>query len=178
MLEILESYGQAVTQLDNRILVGAGIAAVIAGLCIWLAGSEARGLVFAAIGALIGVAIVLTKKADGLTVPIVVAFAFCIAAMLIDKKFSASAGIATAWRMFLSILFSAFGSAVIYAGMIALLIYKGAEPIKLITERTSEYTTVFLAMVGFGAAEQMLLCRHKVSLKTKKQSNNDNQSKE
>jgi len=63
---------------------------------------------------------------------------------------------------------AAFGTILLFAGMILLLSYKGAEPISYISGKPSFYGMVFAAMVAFGAIEQLLLCRF-AKAKTKRE---------
>ena len=61
------------------------------------------------------------------------------------------------WRLASSLFFSTVGTILIFAGMILLLVYKGSAPISRIADRSSFYTTVFIAMIAFGTIEQYLL---------------------
>ncbi len=70
-------------------------------------------------------------------------------------------------RIISALCFAAFGTILLFAGMILLLSYKGAEPISYINRNLSFYGMVFTAMVAFGAIEQLLLCRFAKS-KTKR----------
>jgi hypothetical protein len=54
---------------------------------------------------------------------------------------------------------AALGSILIFAGMILLLLYKGAAPISRICQNQLFYQSIFGIMTGFGMAEQLLLCR-------------------
>ncbi len=80
------------------------------------------------------------------------------------------------WRLTSALCCAALGTLLIFAGMILLLLYKGAAPISGIYSRTSLYTVVFVAMIAFGTIEQLLLCqrRHK-QLITKKETNKGRQ---
>jgi len=62
-------------------------------------------------------------------------------------------------RIISALCCAAFGSMLLFAGMILLLSYKGAEPISYISGNPSFYGMVFASMVAFGAIEQLLLCR-------------------
>jgi hypothetical protein len=62
------------------------------------------------------------------------------------------------WRLTSALCCAALGTIFIFAGMILLLLYKGAEPISYIGRRTSLYTAVFVAMIVLGTIEQLLLC--------------------
>ncbi|MCJ7778762.1 MAG: hypothetical protein MUP16_10655, partial [Sedimentisphaerales bacterium] len=51
------------------------------------------------------------------------------------------------------------GTALIFAGMVLLLLYKGSAPITRIADKGSLYATVSVAMIAFGTIEQLILCR-------------------
>ncbi len=55
--------------------------------------------------------------------------------------------------------FSVVGTALIFAGIVLLLCYKGSTPVTAISARSSHYATVFAVMAGSGAVEQLLLCK-------------------
>ncbi len=60
------------------------------------------------------------------------------------------------------------------AGMILLLLYKGAMPASEIADKSSFYAAVFVVMVAFGTGEQLLLCRFRQGkVVIKKESNNN-----
>jgi hypothetical protein len=54
---------------------------------------------------------------------------------------------------------SALGTLSIFAGMITLLLFKGAEPVEGISNRPSIYISLIAAMTAFGTFEQLVLCR-------------------
>lgn len=54
---------------------------------------------------------------------------------------------------------SALGTILIFAGMILLLLYKGAAPISRICQNQLYYLGIFAAMTAFGMTEQLLLCQ-------------------
>jgi len=58
-----------------------------------------------------------------------------------------------------ALCFSILGTTLIFAGMILLLLYKGAAPVSHISGKPSIYTGVFAVMVGLGTIEQLFLCR-------------------
>lgn len=60
-------------------------------------------------------------------------------------------------RFFIAVISAGLGSAVVFAGMIILLFYKGSEPISLIAAKPKFYGIAFGAMVAFGAIMQLLL---------------------
>jgi hypothetical protein len=63
------------------------------------------------------------------------------------------------WRFTSALCFSVFGTVLIFAGMILLLLYKGTAPVSHIHGRALIYAGVFAAMAAFGAFEQLLVCR-------------------
>ncbi len=60
-------------------------------------------------------------------------------------------------RPTLALSFSILGTTFIFAGMILLLLHKGAAPVAHISGKSSIYTGVFAVMVGLGTAEQLVL---------------------
>ena len=69
------------------------------------------------------------------------------------------------WRLTSALCCAALGTMLVFAGMVLLLLYKGAGPISCISRRQLFYAAVFLVMTAFGTIEQLLLCQ-----RTKKQS--------
>lgn len=63
------------------------------------------------------------------------------------------------WRLTSALCCAALGTMLIFAGMILLLLYKGAVPISYICSRTLFYTVVLVAMMAFGTIEQLLLSK-------------------
>jgi len=63
------------------------------------------------------------------------------------------------WRLAMALCCSILGTLLIFAGMILLLLYKGAVPVSSICSKPSFYATVFIAMTAFGTIEQLLLCK-------------------
>jgi hypothetical protein len=53
------------------------------------------------------------------------------------------------------------GTCMVFAGMIVLLSYKGAQPVDKISAQAAFYGFIFLGMVAFGTIEQLLLCGHR-----------------
>ena len=54
---------------------------------------------------------------------------------------------------------SVSGTILIFTGMIGLLIYKGALPVRAIAANMPFYILVFAAMAGFGTVEQLVFCK-------------------
>lgn len=61
------------------------------------------------------------------------------------------------WRFVSALCCAVLGTLLVFGGMIFLLLYKGAEPVKMISNRASWYAMVFVAMAAFGTVVQMLL---------------------
>lgn len=53
---------------------------------------------------------------------------------------------------------AAAGASLVFAGLVLLLMFKGAGPVTRIEGRPAFYGLVFGSMVGFGTLEQLLLC--------------------
>ena len=62
-------------------------------------------------------------------------------------------------RLTAALCCSVIGTMLVFAGMISLLLHKGAAPVGSIRSRPSFYTVVFVVMAVFGTIEQLLLCR-------------------
>jgi len=74
---------------------------------------------------------------------------------------------------------AALGAILIFAGMILLLLYKGAAPISRICQNQLYYLGVFAAMTAFGTTEQLLFCqRIKERLTRKKGKSKDGKEPE
>ncbi|MGA1980503.1 MAG: hypothetical protein ABSG99_08100 [Sedimentisphaerales bacterium] len=67
---------------------------------------------------------------------------------------------------------AALGTMLIFAGMISLLLYKGAAPISRICQNPLFYLGVFGVMTAFGMAEQLLLCQRIKGMLTRKKEKN------
>ena len=81
------------------------------------------------------------------------------------------------WQLASALCCSALGTALIFAGMILLLLHKGAMPVSIISARSSFYVTVFTAMMAFGTAEQLLLCKHQKTYPAGKSQTGKNKQK-
>lgn len=54
---------------------------------------------------------------------------------------------------------SLLGAALVFAGLVLLLLFKGSAPVTRIEQNAAFYGLVLLAMAVFGAGEQLILCR-------------------
>lgn len=64
------------------------------------------------------------------------------------------------------------GTAVVFFGMVTLLLYKGSQPLTHICQKSGFYTTVAVCMVIFGTAAELLLCPAKPGLDQKGEQKN------
>ena len=62
------------------------------------------------------------------------------------------------WNLTSALCSAVLGTLLIFAGMILLLLYKGAMPVTVIDRKASFFAAVFGVMVVFGTVEQLLLC--------------------
>jgi len=58
-----------------------------------------------------------------------------------------------------AVAFAILGTALLFAGMILLLIFKGSMPVARMAGSGAFYSLVFSGMVAFGTVEQLVLCR-------------------
>jgi ABC-type multidrug transport system permease subunit len=72
------------------------------------------------------------------------------------------------WRLAMALCCSLLGTILIFAGMILLLLHKGAVPVSIICSKSSYYATAFIVMTAFGTAEQLLLCKRQKTRSTGK----------
>ena len=72
------------------------------------------------------------------------------------------------WRLAMALCCSLLGTILIFAGMILLLLHKGAVPVSIICSKSSYYATVFIAMAAFGTSGQLLLCKRQKTRSTGK----------
>jgi len=83
------------------------------------------------------------------------------------------------WRLTSALCCSVLGTMLIFAGMILLLLYKGAAPVSSICYKPLFYASVFIAMTAFGTVEQLLLCqRVKTKSAAKGQAHKDKEGAE
>lgn len=63
------------------------------------------------------------------------------------------------WRFTSALCCALLGTILVFAGMILLLLHKGAAPVSYISSRTAFFAAVFVAMTAFGTVEQLLFCQ-------------------
>jgi len=159
----IQSPQQAVSQSDHVVLVILA-ALVLLGLFIWLAGLGLKKILLPIIGILAGGIIGYIFSAS-LKIAIFPALIGLIVAIIIAAKITAQS---VKSQLLWAFIFSLCGTLIIFVGMILLLIYKGAEPIKAISGRPTFYIALFAAMALFGSIIQSLFCK-----RSKKQSKTD-----
>ncbi len=71
---------------------------------------------------------------------------------------------------------AALGTMLIFAGMILLLLYKGAAPVSRICKNQSYYLGVFAVMTAFGMVEQLLFCQRIRKRLTRKKGEGENEN--
>jgi uncharacterized membrane protein len=163
MLAIAQNLEQAGSNSDLAVLVILAVV-VLLGLFIWLAGLGIKNILFPVIGILLGgtVGYLITR---GYKLALVLALFGLLLAFILAKKISAlSVKSQTLWAF----IFSLCGTIIIFVGMILLLVYKGAEPIKTITQKPPFFIALFAAMTLFGTIIQSIF-----SKKPKNQSKNN-----
>ncbi|MHC4110580.1 MAG: hypothetical protein ACYSUY_05855 [Planctomycetota bacterium] len=62
------------------------------------------------------------------------------------------------WNLTSALCSAVLGALLIFAGMVLLLLYKGAMPVTVIDQKAPFFAAVFGAMVAFGTIEQLVLC--------------------
>jgi hypothetical protein len=77
------------------------------------------------------------------------------------------------WRLTSAWFYAILGTLLIFAGMILLLLYKGAMPISRITDNQPFYAAVFVAMAAFGTIVQLLFCHSGVKKAVTKKDNSE-----
>ena len=82
------------------------------------------------------------------------------------------------WRFVSALCCAVLGTLLVFGGMIFLLLYKGAEPVKMISNKAPLYAMVFVAMAAFGAVVQLLLCRRLGKSPGKKEQQTDTEKPE
>lgn len=146
---------------------------VLLGLVIWLGGLGLRKILFPVIGVLAGgiAGFLLTNNFKWALLP--AAFGLIIASIIEWKLVSNS----VKGQLFWAFIFSLCGTIMVCAGMIWLLIYKGATPIKTINENKVLYFGTFAAMTLFGTIIQSMFCkRPKKQLQTEENADNNEQN--
>jgi len=83
------------------------------------------------------------------------------------------------WRLTSALCCATLGTLLVFAGMILLLLYKGAVPVSSICRKQPFFLAVFVAMITFGTIGQLLLCHHiRERVTVKKETNRDKEKPE
>ena len=217
MLEIARNLERLAAGFSPTVSVALALAAVVAGLFVWLGGLGFRKLLVAIVGAAAGgVCAFFIASLNTVTALVLAVVAACLAILFEQpiitlltaglaafsafdllatlNKVSLNDGLKHAflampayswaviavlaavfiaagfyfWRLTSALCCAAFGTLIIFAGMIVLLLNKGAEPVSYINSRSSFFAVVLIAMVAFGTIEQLLFCRQPVTGKRAK----------
>jgi hypothetical protein len=76
-------------------------------------------------------------------------------------------------RLTVATCFSVLGTLLIAAGLVVLLLFKGATPLSRVGNRPLTYVGIVAGMVAFGAVEQLLFCRGGILKPSKKPKTDD-----
>jgi hypothetical protein len=83
------------------------------------------------------------------------------------------------WRFVSALCCSTLGTMLVFAGMILLLVSKGAAPATAIGAKTTLYAGICLGMVAFGTVEQLVICpltrQEQIAARQKEREENENQ---
>jgi len=157
MLQMIYHIESIALGLNPIILVISGIIFVAAGLSIWLGGLAFGKISMAIIGAIAGLACGFIIKEQITLWLVLSAFGGCVIILLFEQILSVILKYGSfLWNLILALFCSSCGTALISTGMVMLLLDKGAEPVKHITEKQSLYAAVFAAMLVFGTIEQLM----------------------
>ncbi len=142
---------------------------VLIGLTVWLGGLGLRKILFPVIGMLAG-GITTFLITHNFIWSLLTAVLGLVIASLIEWKLVSSS---VKGQLFWAFIFSISGAIMICVGMIWLLAYKGAEPIKVINGNKGFYFCVFAAMTLFGTIIQSMFCKGpKKQLQTEENADN------
>ena len=128
---------------------------VLLGLVVWLGGLGLRKILFPVVGILTGgiAGFIITHNFLWALLPAILGL---IIASIIEWKLVSSS---VKGQFFWSFIFSLSGTIMVCVGMIWLLAYKGAEPIKAINSNKGFYFCIFAGMTLFGAIIQSMFCK-------------------
>ena len=157
MLEIAHNFERAAANFRPVVLIALGLAAVTVGLFVWLGGLGFRKILAAVVGAVGGGIGGFFITGRNITLAMVLAAAVMIIAIILERILVTGS---LFWHLISALFCAAIGAALVFVGMILLLLYKGAAPVSCINNRQSFYLGVFTAMIAFGTIEQLLFCQH------------------
>jgi len=173
MLEIARNFEQVAARFNTIVLIGSGLAAVVLGLFVWLGGLGFRRVLAGIIGAIAGGVCGFIVSGKNIARAGFSAIVGAIIAVTLQRILVTGS---VFWRCIWALCCATLGTMLIFAGMILLLLYKGAVPINHISSKQSFYTAIFIIMTAFGTIEQLLLCRRTGERLTRK--NQEDKSKQ
>ena len=156
MLEIAKNFEQMATGFSPIVLIAPGLVCVVVGLFIWLGGLGFRRPLAAVVGAVSGGICGFFITDRNIMLAVLLAAAAAVIAIVLERILVTGS---LFWHLASALCCAALGTVLIFAGMILLLLYKGAMPVGYISGRQSFYIAVFIAMIAFGTTEQLLLCQ-------------------
>ena len=156
MLEIAQYFGQTAAHFSPIVLIGLGSAFVSVGLFVWLGGLGLGKVLAGVTGAVAGGAYGFFFLFDRSIIPAgLPAMAGAGFAVILGRILVIGSGF---WRFISALCCAVLGTTLVFAGMVLLLLYKGALPVDAISRKQPFYAAVFIAMIVFGTIEQFLLC--------------------
>ncbi len=156
MLETALNFEQTASQLEAIALISPGLAYVIIGLFVWLGGLRLGKFLAAIAGAIAGGICGYFATDKNIILAVLLALAAAGIATTLAKI---SAMRSLFWQLTSALCCSALGVVLIFAGMILLLLYKGAMPVSWINQRVPFCVIASVIMTAFGTIEQLVICR-------------------
>jgi len=159
MFGLIQDFERIAAGLDWKIQLAAGAAGVGIGLFLWLGGLGLTTPLVILIGLVAGAVTGFLLTDRNLKLTLLSAAAAAVVAVAIEKIYSRTLGTGFFFGRLVPALFcAACGTALIFAGMVLLLLFKGAESLEYISTNEPFYDTVFAAMLAFGTVVQLILC--------------------
>lgn len=174
MSEFLLNLEKNANQIQPSLLVVPGIVSVIIGLSLWLAGLSFTKLLAAIAGTIVAATIAFVTNANSPARITLIAVAGAVIGVIIQAILTAGPPI---WRLFSAFVYAAAGTAIIFMGMILLLLYKGSSPLTYVAQKQSYFCAVAAGMIICGTFEQLLLCRRQRDKQISAKQNPANQIK-
>lgn len=158
--EIVQKIEQTGTKLSPVGLVISGLVLVLTGLFFWLGGLPFKKISIVVLGVFCGLFSGFFVFNQDVIITLALAAAAVILLAVMDKIFAVMFNkISVLWYLVSAFFWAFLGTALIFAGMIYLLLYKGSKPADSIIGRPIFYIIVFAAMAAFGTVEQFILYR-------------------
>lgn len=176
MLEIVRNIELMAARLNADLLYPLGLTAVIFGLFIWLGGLGFRRTLASVIGLTGGAIYGLFVAGGNVTLTILLLMLGTAIALVFERILVARSA---AGRLLSAICCATLGTALVFTGMMLLLLHEGTMPVIYIRSRQSFYAIAFVATIALGTTEQLLFCQYaRVKSTAKKQPNKDTQEDE